>query len=171
MLAMVMVVLFSVLAAVPVMMRSDIEGDQQAARAGVIAQLLNAQYLAAVNLCEEAAPPAECKGGGDIDTSARLNASITDAPLYRSGLFVARYDTGSNRIVAFVDESNAAARGALWGSVSAALILDAGGADGVGYWQAGHIVSRNGTSTDTVAAQQGSHTLVNGNPIIAQAMP
>lgn len=174
--------LLAILAALPMILGSDIVDHRYSAQSEVLAELLGAQYLAAIDLCQASSPPSSCNGMGidDIDTSSVIDPSIASGALYASGMAVARYDTTSNRIIAFIDESKAAGSKtrSLWGDVAATLIAGGGGADNIGYWKStgsgghdGYVVSHNGNSPYTVAQQQGAHQLVDGAPIIAQPQP
>lgn len=185
MLAIVMVLL-SILATMPFMLAGDIAGKEHASQADVIAQMLAVQYQAALTLCPAsgAALSACTDPTVDIDTHAALDPDIASGALATSNLIVTRFDDsfnpGPGRIVAFVDEKNGSivAENALWGEVSAATMTNGGGADGIGFWQAagagaatGTVVSHPGRSAYTLARQQGSHQLQDGNPIMVQPVP
>ncbi len=174
-------ILFCILAVLPQILSGDTDASAQAGQAVAIAQLLNVQYEAALNLCAAHPTWVECMTGvaSDIDTSTVLPSTIVNSPLYRANLVAVRFDNSSNRIVAFVDENHAAKLklGAMpWGQVGAALIAGSRGADGVGFWRGGHVISGAGTSAYTISKHQGTEPgggtqprdLSDNNPIIVQ---
>jgi len=171
----IVMVMFSVLAVVPLMLDTDVSNQQQLVVDDAIAQILVMQYQAALSVCAGTTPPSECAPGstGDIPTSQALPADIANAPLVQSGLVVAHIDP-SGRIVAFVDETQRntnIANHALWGAVSANLIANSGGAADVGYWSAGQLWGAQGPSAYTISTTQGRHQLVEGDPMIVQPHP
>jgi hypothetical protein len=182
MLVMVMVLL-SVLVAVPLMLDGDIANKQQVSQADLIAQTLTLQYNAALSLCPASgvALPAACTDATQyIDTGPALDPAVANGPLAQgpSPLIISHYDAGAHRIVAFVNEANNSrvAHDALWGQVSAVVIATSVGASGVGFWQPvlpgatqGFVMGQNGSSGYTIDQRQGpSYQLRPGNPLMVQ---
>lgn len=171
----ILVLMFAVLlGAAPIwIMGQHQKHDQQVSQANILAQILAAEHLAAMETCKLRKKTKGCTSataGQKIDTTQDLSSEIVSSALYQSGMFVSVFNR--TYIISFIDQMNSKG-GVSFGEVVQQLINNTGQVAGVGYYdlQDQKVV---GGASDPVAGpitlppEQGDYKLVQGTPIIAE---